>query len=50
MSTPEDKLINAASSVKAEIVKVKALWQRWEPYAIAVGGFLIGFVAGHVRL
>ena len=41
MSTPEDKL-------SIELTKVKTLWTRWEPYAIAVGCFILGAFVGHV--
>ena len=48
MSTPEDKLHTAADKVSAEIAKVKSLWSRWEPYAIGVLGFVLGFIACHI--
>jgi hypothetical protein len=47
MSTPESKLETAAASVTAEMAKVKSLWVRWEPYAIAVGCLIIGGFIGH---
>lgn len=40
MSTPETKLDIA-------VTKVKTLWQRWEIYAVFVGGFILGAVVGH---
>jgi hypothetical protein len=42
MSTPETKLESAAASVSAEIAKVKSVWARWEIYAVALAGAIVG--------
>jgi hypothetical protein len=48
MSTPESKLETAAANVTAEIAKVKSLWARWESYAIALGGAIVGGLVDHI--
>jgi hypothetical protein len=50
MSTPESKLETMAAAATAEIAKGKALWQRWEPYAIGVICLIVGAIAGHKLL
>jgi hypothetical protein len=52
MSTPESKLEAAAASVTTKIdeaqAKVKSLWVRWEPYAIGLGGAIVGGFLTHL--
>lgn len=54
MSTPEPEANKVLAGVQAEIAKlgtletkIKTLWQRWEPYAIAVVCLIVGAVIGH---
>jgi len=39
MATPENPLNIAVD-------KIKSLWTRWEPYAIGVAAFVLGFLLG----
>lgn len=47
MSTPEDKLVAAASALKADIAKVAAFWSDYRLYLICAACLFVGGVIGY---
>lgn len=47
MSTPEDKLIAAASSVKEDLAKVAAFWSDYRLYLTMAACLIVGAIVGH---
>lgn len=43
----EDKLVAAASDIKADIAKVAAFWSDYRLYFVAAGCLIIGAIVGH---
>jgi hypothetical protein len=45
--SPEDKLIAAADSLKADIEKAKSIWSSYEVYIVAAACLIVGMIIGH---
>lgn len=47
MSTPENKLEEAATKLSADLSKVKSVWASYEVYIVAAVCLIVGAIVGH---